>query len=362
MNTKAKAISVIALACVCLAACDEEAPPGAAVEVKETFGGLGDTPGRFAYPRCLDADPFSNTLWVIDKTGRIQQIDPGSGKCLSIWKMPLTDNGKPTGCTIALDDDGRPLLYVADTHYHRVMVYRADEPVGRPGEGGLRDRETPTLVGSFGEYGTGPGQFIFPTDIAIIPGENGRGVRRIYVSEYGTNDRISVFGPPPGYACLFTFGTYGNDTSGENIQFDRPQSMIIAYVKSDSPTGSFLPDKQLIVADARNHRIGRFSLDGALIGWFGDFRKPGDGLGQFRIPYGLHDLGDGTALIAEFGNNRVQRIDLATGMGMGTWGRPGRGEGELFNPWAVTTLGAKAYVLDSGNNRILSFAGPKKRN
>lgn len=345
-----------------LPGCDDDVPIGEPVHVKATLGGLGDTPGRFACPRCLEADASTNTLWVIDKTGRVQQIDPKTGACLCIWKMPLTENGKPTGCTIAIDDDGRPLLYVADTHYHRVMIYRADVPVGNrtAGKSGTSSNSTepvaddgPPLVASFGEYGTKAGQFIFPTDIAIVPKANGRGVSRIFVSEYGGNDRISAF--DASFNCLFTFGTYGNDAAASNIQFDRPQSMIVTTVKV---AGS---EPRLVVADSRNHRLGSFTLEGKLIGWFGDFEHPGNGLGEFRIPYGLHDLGDGTALVAEYGNNRVQRLDLATGAGLGAWGTPGRGEGELFTPWAVMTLGTMTYVLDTGNNRVLGFATPRRR-
>lgn len=344
-----------------LPGCDETAPLGEPIDTKTVLGGLGDTPGRLAYPRCLEADPDTNTLWVIDKTGRVQQLDPKSGTCLSIWKMPLTENGKPTGCTVAHDDDGRPLLYIADTHYHRIMIYRADEPVGRVGPDGSRKEQPPTLVASFGEYGTAPGQFIFPTDIAILPNDNGRGVKRIYVSEYGGNDRVSVF--DASFKCLFTVGSYGNDAAASHVQFDRPQSLALANVRvrdGDGPLAAHA-EKELIVVDARNHRIGKFTLDGQLIGWFGNFETPGDRLGEFRIPYGLHDLGDGTALIAEFGNNRVQRIDLASGIGLGAWGTPGRGDGELFSPWAVTTIGSTAYVLDTGNNRVLGFGGPRRR-
>ncbi len=379
-------VSVCLMIAAGLAGCEDHPTPGEAIRVKIEMGGLGDTPGRLAYPRCLEADPTTNTLWLIDKTGRVQQVDAATGECVSMWKMPLGENGKPTGCTLALDDDGRPLLYVADTHYHRVMIYRADERVGRVGRVGRGEHagragaggaggilgaspmgsSGPTLVGMFGEYGTGPGQFVFPTDIAVVPKPSGRGVSRIYVSEYGGNDRISVF--DGAFNCLFTFGTYGNDASPGHVQFDRPQSMMIVDMpkaKGAAATGTGA-DRELFIADARNHRIGRFTLEGELIGWFGDFRKPGNGLGEFRIPYGLHDLGDGTALVTEFGNNRVQRIDLMTGAGLGSWGKPGRGEGELFTPWAVTTMGSKsgglAYVLDSGNNRVIGFAAPRRRN
>jgi len=331
--------------------CDEQPPAGEPIRTSAVYGGLGDTPGRFAIPRAMAADPADGTLFVIDKTGRVQRLDAATGACIESWHMPLTSNGKPTGCTISPGDDGRPLLYVADTHYHRVMIFRVREYT--PGAAGRQVRLTdpPELAASFGEYGTGPGQFIFPTDVAVLPGPGGKGAERLYVSEYGGNDRVSVF--DGSFHFLFSFGTYGSDRTGAGVQFDRPQSLLI----TDAPEGG----RELVVTDSRNHRLGRFTLDGVLKKWLGAPDGPGNAPGEFRIPYGLEDLGDGTVLTAEFGNNRVQRIDLATGAGLGTWGRPGREDGELASPWAVSVLGTTAFVVDSGNNRVLGFAAPRRR-
>jgi DNA-binding beta-propeller fold protein YncE len=116
-----------------------------------------------------------------------------------------------------------------------------------------------------------------------------------------------------------------------------------------------------VVTDACNHRIGRFTLDGVLIGWIGSPLAMGDGPGQFRFPYGLASLGDGTVMVSEYGGNRVQRIDLASGQGLGTWGHTGRGDGELAAPWAVAVVGREAFVVDSGNNRVIEFATPRRK-
>jgi len=351
-STSLARIGISLTMCFSLSACDERIPQGEPIKATVVIGGLGDTPGRFALPRAMTPDPDTASLWVIDKTGRVQQIDARTGACLALWKMPLTDNGKPTGCTLGKDAAGLPLLYVADTHYHRVMIYRPLPPQRDPSGDPVRHTGEPEIVGCFGEYGTGPGQFIFPTDIAILPDTDGTGVQRLYVSEYGGNDRVSVFDSQ--YNFLFSFGTFGAAGDPKTIHFDRPQSVAITDV-FDS-LGRF--EKQLIVADSRNHRLGRFSLDGKLIAWLGAPDGAGDAPGQFRIPYGLEPLGDGTALVAELGNNRVQRIELGSGEGLGTWGRPGRKDGELASPWAVAVIGHTAYVLDSGNNRLLGFPAP----
>ncbi len=207
------------------------------------------------------------------------------------------------------------------------------------------------LIGRFGEFGTGPGQLTYPTDVAVVSSADGRGIERLYVSEYGGNDRISIYEPVgafdaarPEFAFVSSFGRFGSGDSGEPVEFNRPQA-----IEWDSAAG------ELIVADACNHRIGRFRGDGALIGWIGGPERAGEGAGQMRYPYGLEVLSDRTVLASEFGNGRVQRFDLESGRSVGIYGRPGRGEGELTNPWAVTVVGRTAWVLDSGNNRVVGF-------
>lgn len=337
-----------------------QAPRGTRLNVTRTIGGLGDTPGKFAFPRAIDPSTDGRTLWVIDRSARVQRIDPLTGRCRAIWRMPDSALGKPVGFCVAPGRDAQgawcdELLYIADTHYHRVMVYKPPPPPAPEAE---LDREArPELVARFGEYGQGPGQFILPTDVAVLPGDDGRSVARIYVGEYGGNDRISVFDGE--YRFLFSFGTWGLDSTGARgpavdrtqIAFARPQSLLIERVDGRP---------ELIVTDSANHRIGRFTLDGGLIGWIGSAGHMGDAPGEFRFPFGLASLGDGTVMVSEFGGNRVQRIRLRDGQSLGAWGVAGRGPGELASPWAVAVLGRSVYVVDSGNNRVLGMHSPAR--
>jgi hypothetical protein len=345
--------------CILLVGCGSGTPePGQPIAADATLGGLGDTPGRFAFPRAIDSAADGKSLWVIDRSARVQRIDAATGRCLALWKMPDSELGKPVGFTVApgVDAEGRwcdELLYIADTHYHRVMVYKPPPP---PAPGADLDSSAkPELVTRFGDYGQGPGQFILPTDIAVLLGPDGKSVSRIYVGEYGGHDRISVF--DGSYKFLFDFGTWGMGSESQPVDaskvvFARPQSLLIETIDGQ---------KQLIVTDSANHRIGRLTLDGQLIGWYGSPETMGDGPGQFRFPYGLASLGDGTVMVSEFGGNRVQRIDLRTGQSLGSWGRAGRGDGELATPWAVAVLGNETFVVDSGNNRVLAFPTPRRR-
>lgn len=312
------------------------------LSVSRVLGEVGSSPGQFMYPRAMDHD--GRFLWVIDKSARVQRLDPATGKCVGGWIMPEYLLGKPTGVTVKPGADGDALVYVPDTHYHRVVVYSMPAP-----REGVTGRDSflpaqPPVVATFGEYGEGPGQFIYPTDVAVL--EDVTGVQRLYVSEYGGNDRISVWEPDGnGYRFSFSFGHFGASASPDQVEFNRPQSISIDRRSSGEP--------QLVIADACNHRIGRFTLDGELIAWIGSPESVGDLPGHFKYPYGLMLVGDGTALVAEFGNNRIQRIDLETGRGMGSYGGAGRLPGQLVNPWAVTVAGAEVFVLDSQNNRIV---------
>jgi hypothetical protein len=351
-------------------------------EVAFAFGEVGTSPGQFAYPRAMAGD--SDGLWIVDKQARVQRLVPRDGgaawRSVLEFQMPEWALGKPTGLSVgALPTGLGQGLYVADTHYHRVMVYDI----------GVASRSATISGGSpawqFGRYGRGPGEFVYPTDVALLAvrGKGGPsgddGIERIYVSEYGGNDRVSVFevGSAPktagrdrgevrslrergvegiGVEFLGSFGVFGEADNAEPgaIVFNRPQAIEVDAVR-----------ERLIVADAGHHRLGVFTLDGALVRWVG-WPRTAAGQATFTYPYGLVLLADGTVLVAEFGGNRVQRVDVETGRSLGVWGKAGRGAGELASPWAVAVAGkdssAGAYVLDSANSRVqrLDFEVPEE--
>lgn len=267
----------------------------------------GTAPGQVVYPRAITYDPQDDSFFIIDRVARIQHLDR-DGKYLNGWQMPEWKNGKPVGASVGPDGN----LYVPDTHYHRVMVY---SPQGR-------------LLRSWGKEGTGPGEFIYPTDLAFSRG-------RVFVAEYGDNDRIQVFDPTG--KLLYAFGKFGNGPG----EFSRPQSMVI-------------DGDDLYVTDACNHRICLFKTDGTFVRNMGSC---GSGLGQFRFPYGLAEDKEGHLVVCEFGNNRVQLIDKATGRGLKTWGSAGREPGQLAYPWGVAVdKHDRVVAVDAGNNRLQVFS------
>lgn len=339
--TNALAMCLASFIVMCGVGCNK-IPDGAAIESDLVFGDVGLSNGQFSYPRGIDANDRS--VVIVDKSARIQRFDPDTGEFLGGFRMPSWELGKPTGLTLgpALDDPSVEVLYVADTHYHRIAVFSL------PKDAGVNAREIAEPSLSFGSYGTGPGEFVYVTDVTLLLDESGA-VERIFVSEYGGNDRISVFRPhDTSVEFLYSFGIFGDGpgvVGTRDVEFERPQAMAIDY---DS--------RELIVLDNCNHRVGRFTLDGELIGWIGD--EPGEA--EFLHPQGLALLDGHRAMIAEFLGNRVQVIDLMTGASLGSYGYAGRRDGELASPWGVAFAGRNAFVLDSGNNRVQRFRAPGK--
>ncbi len=308
---RSAAIPVVMLLIFALPGCGPDDPDNVSpLRTVAIFGSPGQSLGQLAYPRAIDVDPQRNVLYVIDKQARVQCFRT-DGEPLFEWRMPEMENGKPTGVSVA--PDGR--VFVADTHYFRVIAY---DPQGNE-------------VMRFGSYGRGPGEFIYTTDIAFGP------EGRLYVAEYGGNDRVQVYSLEGEY--LFEFGGYGSEVG----QFRRPQAL------------AFNRDKtELYIADACNHRIVVVDPEGTVLRTIG---KAGRGAGELMYPYSLTVLDDGSILVCEFGNNRLQRLD-AQGRCLGLYGRIGRSDGELQFPWAVARTDREVFVLDSGNHRVQVIRSP----
>ncbi len=270
---------IVALTLAALAGCNKPAEP------KAIWCETGTAPGQVVYPRAITYSPGDDSYFIIDRVAHVQHLDH-DGKYLNGWRMPEWKNGKPVGVSVGPDGN----LYVPDTHYHRVVVY---SPQG-------------LLLRQWGKEGTGPGEFIYPTDVAFDTHGH------IFVSEYGDNDRVQVFDNAGNR--LYAFGKFGNGDG----EFSRPQSMVI-------------DGDNIYITDACNHRLVVFKTDGTFVRNMGSC---GSGLGQFRFPYGLDEDAEGRLVVCEFGNNRVQLIDKETGKGLKTWARPAASRARWPTPGA----------------------------
>ena len=200
-------------------------------------------------------------------------------------------------------------ISIADTHYHRVLIVDRDGAV----------------LGSFGRDGTGNGEFQLPTDVAV----DAEGF--IYVSEYHENDRITKWSPDLQFIKAF------GEEPIDGRRLSRPAGIDIDL------------EQTLWVADACNHRLVRFSLNGKVLSTIGSF---GDAPGELKYPYDVCVSPDGSILVCEYGGNRLQWFSKS-GLSLRTWGKSGRKPGELFAPWGATYgPGGNVYVVDSLNSRI----------
>jgi len=298
------AFVIITVCVLALTGCDQAPSQNIEPKVLNAFGQSGLGQAEFIYPRAIDLDS-DGSLFVVDKTGRIQRLSHEGG-FLGCIKMPLIESGKPTGLSVGPNGN----LYVADTHYHRVVIFSPD------GE----------LIDEFGKFGKDDGCFIYPTDVAFSPDG------KIFVSEYGGNDRINVFTKQRDF--LFCFGSPGSGPG----QLARPSALCVDSAR-----------KFLYVADACNHRIAVYDFDGKLIEYIG---SAGLAPGQLRYPYDLALLDDGILVVCEYGNNRLQLFGPDR-KSHAVYGRAGRQSGQLAYPWGVAVDAQhRAFIVDAGNNRI----------
>lgn len=274
--------------------------------VVSTLGGRGLLPGQFVKPRAaaLDAE---DRLYLVDMRAMIQVFD-AKGKRLAGWQTPTHEFGRPSG--LAIDPQGN--LVVADSHYHRLLVYAPDGRLLRTVGG---DEGSAPLSGYFGYIG----------DVAVSQAGDW------FVAESQERERITKLSPDG--QIILAWGDRGADPG----QFSRIRALAIRE-----------PDR-LYVADACNHRVQVFDFAGSLVCVIGE---QGEGSGQFAYPYDIAIGPEGNLYVCEYGNHRVQKLD-PEGRPLGTWGVAGREVGQLWNPWALAVRrDGLVHVVDSNNHRI----------
>ena len=258
---------------------------------------------RIPAPRGLFSDT-ENNVYVLDDAGRVL-IYSADGKVQKSWHMPEYEAGRPEG--IVRLNDSR--IAVADTHYHRVVLFDVDGNVDS----------------MFGEYGSGQGQFVYPVAIAEDP----HGF--LYVGEYGEQQRIQKFRPDGTF--VLSFGEHG---TGDG-QFQRP-------------SGIAWEDGTIYAVDAFNERIQLFSDDGQFL----QVVNLPDNVAPFEYPYDVRVQGDELFVI----ENKAARLTVMKRDGtlVGRYGKPGRATGNLFGPWSLTVLtDGRVLIADTGNHRIVEL-------
>jgi DNA-binding beta-propeller fold protein YncE len=181
-------------------------------------------------------------------------------------------------------------------------------------------------LGRFGGKGNDDRNFDKPEGIAVDPDGN------IFVADY-ISGYIKKF--DASYRWLKTFSEYGAG-KGQNI---KSEFMTIGH-------------DRLYLAEAGNHRIDVFDLDGNFLF---DFGGPGTEPGKFNTPESVEICGDGNLYVTDLKNDRIQVFDK-DGRPLWHWGRSGSAPGEFKSPAGLACDGSdNVYVTEIGNNRVQVF-------
>jgi len=220
-------------------------------------GSKGSGSEAFSSPKRLAVGP-DGTVFVADTgNSRVQMLDP-DGKFIGRFGTSGSGPGQldsPEG--VAVGQDGR--VYVADTDNHRVQVFT---------------REGVFLFG-FGTKGSIPGTFNDPGAIHVDASDN------LYVLDEG-NDRIQKFDARTRFVKQYPL--LGQDLALDAFGF-------------------------LYMLEPKRGKVKEVNPEGSMLGEFGSV---GAGPGQFKKPGGVAIASNGDVLVADTGNGRVSRIELAT--------------------------------------------------
>ncbi len=183
------------------------------------------------------------------------------------------------------------------------------------------------FVRDFGGSGTGDGEFVWPTAIALDSDEN------VYVADEWLN-RISIFDKDGNY-----LGKWGIAGNGDG-QLSGPSG--IAFDGEDN----------LYITEELNHRVSKFSRDGRFIQSWG---SEGQGAGEFNHPWGIALDGRGDVYVADWHNDRIQKF-TPEGEFLSSIGSAGDGHGQLKLPSDVAVDDeGDVYVTDWWNNKVEVF-------
>ncbi|MFQ5695587.1 MAG: 6-bladed beta-propeller [Terriglobia bacterium] len=216
---------------------------------------------RFRSPVGVAVDARDN-IYVSDSVRARIYIFNKKGKFIRALGAPDRETvfRRPTGLAL---DPARRLLYVTDTLRHQVLVLDL---------GGA-------LLRTIGRRGKGPGEFNYPTALALAGGT-------LYVAD-AMNFRVQALTPEGHF--LSSFGRLGNRTG----TFNR-----IKGIAADT-------DGNLYVVDALFETVQVFDPEGRLLYYFG---STGTGDGQFTLPAGIYIDPRNHIFIADSYNRRVQEF------------------------------------------------------
>jgi sugar lactone lactonase YvrE len=290
-------------------------------------------------------------------TGSLSVMVPGEintlagDGCLSDGSCPTSGGTPATSSALNLPlgeaTDAAGNLYISDTGNNRI---RKVDPVGNV----ITIAGKNEIAGFSGDGGPAmSAQINAPSAIAID------GAGNIFFADTGNNAirKISTTGDISTIAgTLGSAGFSGDGHSASLAQLSAPQGF------------AFDASGNLYIADTGNNRIREVDSSGNIKTVAGNgisgFSGDGGGAlsGQFDLPWGICVATDDSLYIADFGNNRIRRIDamsgnLSTVAGNGAGSYTGDGglaiNATLNGPAGIAIDAAdNLYIADSENNAI----------
>lgn len=271
--------------------------------ILRSFGRSGRDPGQFGTPLGVAADAGGTRAVVDSVNGRIQLLAP-DGTVQTSWGSPAPGpTVLPRAVAVAFDAPGN--AYVLDQRRARIVVF---------------DRATGLPTRTIASQGSGPGQLLDPSALAI----DAAGI--ISVADTG-NERIARFA---------TGGEYRGAQTG------------VGSAHGIAVT----PDGARTYLSAGN-RITAYDPAGEELASFGG---TGRKLGKLDAPAQLALDAAGNLWVADRGNDRVQQFG-PNGERRVSFGQRGTGAGQFVHPTGVSVdCNGLLTVTDSDNNRLQQFA------
>lgn len=303
----------------------------------------GGEASQIRYPNAIGVNAKKEIFIVnYDKMTIIEQIS----RTYKVWPNFYLDEtlGVLHPSNMSFDKDGN--IYYADKYEHNIKLF---SPNGE-------------IIGVWGESGSGEGEFILPSSVAI----DSSGF--IYVSDTG-NKRIQKFSQDMVYLGYFTV-----DFIPFTLAFDSEDSIYVVDLSNQcvqkfnnagnhqqsigenqlvNPRGLAINSSDIIyIVDQNNSKIYLYKNDGS---FFGQMGNKGDQPGQFDHPEGIAiDLND-DIYITDTNNHRVQKL-TQTGVYLTSWGSKISSLGEFNRPRGLE-VDNDGFILiaDSENDRIQKF-------
>ncbi|NBO53179.1 MAG: BspA family leucine-rich repeat surface protein, partial [Actinobacteria bacterium] len=285
------------------------------------FGSYGSSDGQFNSPNGITID-YNGYIYVSDTNNhRIQKFDSNGTFMLKYGSNGSGNDQFNYPCGIVSVGD---FLYVCDQNNHRICILYTYANVNQIGFGG-----------SFGSYGSGDKQFIYPTYIAFDKTR-----RYLIIRESASaNADIRIYNFISQWSPVFLRRIYSGLSKG--LALDPYGNIVVSSI----------------------HCIQVVTMMGKLVREYGIYGTNSSAVGKFYIPNAVAVDAQGNIYVTEGGNHRVQIIEPAsvsmhsystvTTTTTGTWSKIG---GSI--PCLTSENNLNMPVSLSGDGRIVAIGYP----